>query len=130
MFSCFFQFLVMNRCNNAGNPLTFCPYCFTWWANNDHFTVHSDVIDEQKIRAYAKGVFKSGLRGPLHRGSVVTEIEKWVKDGTLRQNIEQIFAVVGVGLTDSRTAAMPLYNLKHCFKPNTVSKVPLNFDNM
>ncbi len=115
--------MIQNRCTNEANPLTFCPFCATWWSNTNHFFVHSDEIDEQKLRAYVKGVFSSGLRGPLYRHAVVDQITTWYKQGTLFQNIEKLFAIVGVGLTDSRTASMPLYRMDRVFAEGVVSKL-------
>lgn len=113
--------MIQNRCTNEANPLTFCPICTTWHSNSNHFNVHADTHDEAKLRAYVKGVFSSGLRGPLYRQDVLERIQLWTAAGTLRENIDKVFAVVGVGLTDSKTASMPLYDLQHCFRKDTVS---------
>ncbi len=77
-------------------------------------------MTKQNCGRNVRGIFSAGLRGPLYRQGVLDQIEKWRAEGTLRNNTEAIFAVVGVGLTDNKAAAMPLYNLQRCLKPNVV----------
>jgi hypothetical protein len=112
----------MNRCSNEGNPKTFCPYCKKVKSNRiKHFKSHAKVIDLNKLDAYVLGIFTAGMRGPLHKGSVVQCIQDWAKAGVLWEKIDDIFACVGVPLVEKKSEAMPLYDLCKVFKRGYVS---------
>ncbi|XP_052121493.1 uncharacterized protein LOC113211930 [Frankliniella occidentalis] len=111
-----YGFTIKNRCNNEGNPLTFCAYCKEKVTHKSHFQKHKAEIDPRKLHAYTTGYFTSGLRGPLHKGTVVQLLQDWVKADKLWANIDNLLACVGVGLVEERSEAMPIYDLGTVFK--------------
>lgn len=102
----------------------FCPIERRTFSSSDHLDTHADRYRVDRLRAYVEAVYSRNMRGPLHRASVLALLRDaaQVSRDEMEKVVENIFAVVGVALCETSTAAMPLYDMQTVFLRCNVSR--------
>ncbi|KAK3928065.1 Stress response protein NST1 [Frankliniella fusca] len=112
---------VANRNGTGRDSKYLCPACGNMYANlGTHLPSHKD-LDKDRIATYAKGQFTRGMRGPFHLPTLREKVLACGSDpGKVDAMLLDVLSMVGVGLTDNASKALPLYERQNCFQPDWV----------